>query len=185
MKKAGERKTKVGHQSPSEREPQTTGGANLPVCPVTSLPKKPRHALLVIGYGNTIRGDDGVGVKAATVVAKWNVPGVATLICHQLTPELAEPISEAERVIFVDASADSEKVELRQIKPDCTEEILAHSSDPSALLAMAKVFFDHCPHAYWLTIPIEDVSFGEKLSPCATRGLEVALEKIRLLAGGN
>ena len=68
------------------------------------------HAsLLVIGYGNTLRGDDGVGPRVAEAVGELNLPGVHTLICPLLTPELANPISRAGKVIFVDAAVDAPK----------------------------------------------------------------------------
>ena len=34
---------------------------------------------LVIGYGNTLRGDDGVGPRVAEAIEKLNLPGVRTL----------------------------------------------------------------------------------------------------------
>ena len=58
--------------------------------------------ILVIGYGNTLRSDDGAGQRVAELVAEWKLPNVRSLPVHQLTPELAEPISQAELVIFVD-----------------------------------------------------------------------------------
>ena len=48
---------------------------------------------LVIGYGNTLRGDDGVGPRVAEAIEKLNLPGVRTLVCQQLSPEHADPIS--------------------------------------------------------------------------------------------
>jgi hydrogenase maturation protease len=136
--------------------------------------------LLVIGYGNELRCDDGVGAKVAAAVAEWNLSGVHALVCHQLTPELAEPISAARRVVFVDASLESQaSVELREIQPTDSAQIMAHAADPRTLLALAKKLFGHCPPACWLTIPIENIAFGEEVSPLAQRGMESALEKIR------
>ena len=62
--------------------------------------------VLVIGYGNTLRGDDGVGPRVVEAIGTLGLPGVRTLICPLLTPELADPISRAEKVIFVDAAMD-------------------------------------------------------------------------------
>ena len=42
---------------------------------------------LVIGYGNTLRGDDGVGPRVAVAVEDLQLPGVRTLVCQLLTPE--------------------------------------------------------------------------------------------------
>ena len=60
---------------------------------------------LVIGYGNTLRSDDGAGQRVAEKIGQWELPGVGALAVHQLTPELAENIAQADAVIFVDAVA--------------------------------------------------------------------------------
>ena len=137
---------------------------------------------LVIGYGNTLRSDDGVGAKVAAAIAELNLPGVVALVRHQLTPELAEPISEARAVVFVDAAADaSTEVQMRQLAPADGAQLMAHAADPRSLLAFAQQLFGRCPPAWWLTIPVENFEFGEELSPLARRGYETALEKIRTL----
>jgi hydrogenase maturation protease len=139
--------------------------------------------LLVIGYGNELRCDDGVGPKVAAAVAEWNSAGVRALACHQLTPELAEPIASANQVIFVDAAADSSgTVQLRQIEPIDGAEVMTHSADPRCLLGLAKHAFGHSPVAWSLTIPTENLGFGEELSPLARQGWQIALDKIRTLA---
>ena len=141
---------------------------------------------LVIGYGNTLRSDDGVGAKVAAAVAELALPGVTVLVRHQLTPELAETISEARAVIFVDAAADaSTEVQVRRLEPAGGAQLMAHAADPRTLLALAKQLFGRCPPAWWLTIPVENLEFGEELSPLARRGFETALEKIRALAGSH
>ncbi len=141
---------------------------------------------LVIGYGNTLRSDDGVGAKVAAAVAELALPGVTVLVRHQLTPELAETISEARAVVFVDAAVDAAtEVQVRQLEPADGAQLMAHAADPRTLLAMAKQLFGRCPPAWWLTIPVENLEFGEELSPLARRGYETALEKIRTLAGSH
>ncbi len=141
---------------------------------------------LVIGYGNTLRSDDGVGAKVAAAVAELALPGVAALVRHQLTPELAEPISSARAVVFVDAAADaSTEVQVRTLEPAEGAQLMAHAADPRSLLAFAQQLFRRCPPAWWLTIPVENLGFGEELSPMARRGFQTALDKIRALAGSH
>ena len=67
---------------------------------------------LIIGYGNPLRGDDGVGPRAAELLVEEDgvtsplLPdGVQVLVCHQLTIELAPQIAEADRLILIDAIA--------------------------------------------------------------------------------
>lgn len=139
--------------------------------------------LLVIGYGNTLRRDDGLGPKVAEAVAALSLPGVRTLICHQLTPELTEPISQARTVVFVDAAkAAKGDPELREIQPTDASQILAHATDPRSLLALAKQIFGRSPPAWLISIPVEDLGFGDGFSPRAEAGFQAALGHIRELA---
>jgi len=138
--------------------------------------------LLVIGYGNTLRGDDGVGPRVAEAVGALRLPGVNTLICQQLSPEHAEPISQAGRVVFVDAAVDGpSEVQLRVLEPGETTQLMAHAADPRTMLALARDVFGHAPKAWWLTIPAKDFGFSEQLSPTTQRGLKHAIELVRQL----
>ena len=138
--------------------------------------------LLVIGYGNTLRGDDGVGPRVAEAVAAMNLPGVLTLVCQMLTPELADPISQARVAVFVDAAVDAPKaVQLRPLEPNESSQLMAHAADPRTMLALGRDVFGYTPRAWWLTIPAVNLEFSETLSSEAQRGLKEAVEKIQTL----
>jgi hydrogenase maturation protease len=140
-------------------------------------------ALLVLGYGNTLRCDDGVGPRAAETVSAWAMPGVSTLECPLLTPELAEPISRALSVVFVDAAVDAPRdVQLRELRPAESSQLMAHAADPQTMLALARDVFGASPKAWLLTIPVENMAIGDTLTPFAQRGLETALKELRSLA---
>jgi hydrogenase maturation protease len=142
-------------------------------------------ALLVIGYGNTLRSDDGVGPRVAQQIAAARLPGVQTLACALLTPELAEPVSRAGRVVFVDAAVDAPRqVQLRPLAPAVSSQVMAHAASPRTVLALARDVFGHAPPAWWLTIPAENLGIGEQLSPAAAAGLVAAVDRIRALAAG-
>ena len=142
-----------------------------------------RVDLLVIGYGNTLRSDDGVGPRVAEATEALDLPGVRVIVRGLLTPELAEPIACAARVIFVDASVDAPaEVQLRPLSPAATSQVLAHAADPRTLLALARDVFGHAPAAWWLTIPVQNLAIGEELSAKARLGLARAVQEIRRLA---
>ena len=98
---------------------------------------------LVIGYGNTLRGDDGVGQRVAEEIVLLELPAVQAIARHQLTPELAEPISKARAVIFVDAAVDVEgnAVRVTSVAPVAEQQVLAHTTSPGGLLELARVVF--------------------------------------------
>jgi hydrogenase maturation protease len=135
---------------------------------------------LVIGYGNTLRSDDGVGQRVAVAVASWELPGLETIVVHQLSPELAEPLASAELVIFVDALPveSSTDVEVTALVAANSGVALAHASDPRALLSLTRAVYGQEPRAWLLTVPAVDFSLGEALSMTAETGAQEALRQI-------
>jgi hydrogenase maturation protease len=131
---------------------------------------------LVIGYGNTLRSDDGVGVLVAKAVAACNLPGVTSLAVHQLTPELADWLADAELAIFVDArlAEEGREIAISPLEPSSSQRPTGHISDTCALLALAQSLYGRSPRAWLITVPAVDLSLGEKLSTTAARGVEAA-----------
>ena len=162
---------------------------------------------LIIGYGNTLRSDDGVGYRIAETVAQWNVNSVRSLSVHQLTPELAETMSHAKTVIFVDAvlvnaalrdtvlidavepSSDPSPVSpdlastipLELVEPDLNQSLTAHHINPPLLLALCHQLYHALPIVYQLLIPVQNFDVGETLSATAAAHSGIALEKIKKL----
>src|SRR5271168_4994806 len=122
---------------------------------------------LVIGYGNELRRDDGVGRRVARTVAEWGVPDVCALAVHQLTPELADDIARAETVVFVDAAlvGGSPQVSVQSVRAALSNAPTNHASSPPALLALAELLYGRRPVAWLLTVPARDLGFGVGLSP--------------------
>jgi hydrogenase maturation protease len=134
---------------------------------------------LVIASGNTLRRDDGVGTKVAEAIQTLKVPGVRVILCHQLVPELAEPISQASRVVFVDAEVGGAgEVGLYPLAAGTGRQILAHALAADSLLGMAGRLYGRTPPGWSLTIPAHEMGFGEHLSAPARRGVEQAIEML-------
>ncbi len=136
---------------------------------------------LVVGYGNDLRGDDGIGPRVADAVAAWRRPGVEAVALTQLAPEVAATLASAERVVFVDADArpDAPGVALRPLGPATEVTPLTHGADPRALLALCQTVYGRCPAAWLLTVSARRFDLGAPLSPDAEANVAEAL---RLLA---
>lgn len=159
----------------------------------TSTPQDPHNpqgrstsSALVIGYGNTLRKDDGAGPLVAETVASWNLPGVTSWAVHQLTPELAEEIAKVDMVLFIDASVlplATPEIGQTQVEPDPKSTgMIGHVSDPGVILYLAEALYGKRPRASWLiTIPAADLEMGEGLSPTAQAGVNQALERVKAL----
>ena len=144
--------------------------------------------ILIIGYGNPLRGDDGVGWRVAEAVAAALPDAVAdVLTVHQLTPELAEPISRAERVIFIDAAAEGKPGAVRCFALEGAggrQPALqgSHLTTPDALLGMAAGLFGRCPPAHMVTVVGESFELSESLSPTVEAATIEAIARVLELA---
>ena len=109
--------------------------------------------------------------------------------CHQQwVPEMAEPISETELVIFVDASAELEPgaVRSQEVKACAgSPQAFTHSMNPAALIALAGQLYGHVPStAYLVTVGGESFELSEELSDTARRAIPVALDQIKAILSG-
>ena len=139
--------------------------------------------MLIIGYGNPLRGDDGVGWRVAEAARAALPEGAATVLTvHQLTPELAEPISRAGRVVFVDAAAAGEPGTVNCFALEEAGKLPAlqgtHQTTPDALLAMAGELFGRRPPATMVTIVGESFEVSEALTPVVVAAVPEAVKYI-------
>ncbi|HZZ57758.1 MAG TPA: hydrogenase maturation protease [Opitutaceae bacterium] len=134
---------------------------------------------LVIGYGNTLREDDGAGPAVAEAIAERGAPGVRALACPQLSPEHAETVAAAGQVIFVDASAaGGAGIGWESLAPPAAATIDGHTLAPGTLLALARQVYGRAPPSFALTIPARRLGFGERLSPETQAGVDAAIRAI-------
>lgn len=135
---------------------------------------------LVIGYGNPLRCDDGVGWRVADQLTA-SVTGDAVRIsaAHQLAPEMAEAVSGASEVLFLDAVAAGEPGtwSAAGVAPSGEENLsaLVHHLTPAALIALAQALYGAAPRGRIVTVVGEDFGYGETLSAA----VEAALPDVR------
>ncbi len=137
----------------------------------------------MIGYGNTLREDDGVGYRVAEAITAVSSDHLRTISCHQLTPELAAELATCDRVIFVDARLPDGimEVSLRRLWANNAGVTNTHHCTPYDLLQLVNVLYGVCPKAYQILLPTQSMDFGETLSPVATAGMETALAHLPIL----
>src|SRR5215831_5031144 len=139
--------------------------------------------VLIIGYGNPLRADDGVGWQAAHRLAGLRQDQfVETLALHQLTPELAEPIGRADLVIFIDAShggsPGSWKCE-RLVAGTTAGNSLAHHFTLTSLLTYAQAIFQATPFALVISVAGASFAYHEQLTPSVEKAFPQVIEQVR------
>lgn len=144
------------------------------------------YPVLVIGYGNTLRQDDGFGWRVAERLLEEPTEGIQVIACHQLTPELAEPLSRCRIAVFVDAREGEPAGQLEWETISAVPSAKAsftHSARPADLCLMAQTLYGSAPaQAYLLTVRSVHFGHAEGLSPEVEKAVDEATAAIKRLA---
>ena len=141
---------------------------------------------LILGYGNTLRKDDGLGVYAAMALAALTLPDdVEIRTYQQLSPELSPVLAQVDHAIFIDAAlASSEEkpgmINTRILHPRTNQPSgVTHHFTPETLLAMAESLYGHAPQAILFSVAAASFALEEGLSPEVTSVLPILVESIK------
>lgn len=137
---------------------------------------------LVVGYGNPLRSDDGIGwVIAGRLATDPRFAGTDVLQRHQLTPELALDISRADLVVLVDArsGAPAGSVSIERVDPAvATGTTWSHHLSPASLVALAGELYGHAATVHVVSVGVGSLEVGEGLSPAVEAAVELAMDAI-------
>jgi hydrogenase maturation protease len=140
------------------------------------------NKILLIGYGNPGRLDDGLGPALAEAVASLAIPAVTVESDYQLGVEDAATVAAHEVVVFADASVSGpEPFAFCPVRPaaEACVGFSSHSVEPAAVLALARELFRARTRGYALGIRgYRFNEFGEHLSDQAEANLAAALRFI-------
>lgn len=134
-----------------------------------------QNTILVYGYGNPGRQDDGLGPALVERLDKAHLPGVATDSNYQLQIEDAVAVSESGTVIFVDAAVNGEEpFTFTELDPSSEITFSTHTVSPGSVLALCHELYRKTVRAYVLAIRGYGWEPVEELTPAAERNLEEA-----------
>ena len=130
------------------------------------------QGVLVVGYGNALRTDDGLGWHVAERLADDpRLAGATVLRRHQLTPELALDISEATLLVLVDASHGpaAGEVSVERLEPTgdagTSGTTWSHHLTPATLVDLARELYGRAPDVFVVGCGVASVEMGDELSP--------------------
>ncbi len=141
-------------------------------------------SILIVGFGNPDRQDDGVAWHVLTFLAdRFGIPkpqppdldfypigsNPDLLFTLQLVPELAEQIARYDRVCFIDAhtGAVSEDIHWEEIFPRFQASPLTHHLTAESLLSLAETLYHHVPQSLLVSIRGYKFEFSHSLSPAS------------------
>lgn len=137
-----------------------------------------RPRVLVLGYGNPGRCDDGLGPALAERLRDAWIPGVRVESCYQLSVEDAATAADHDVVVFADASLKGDApFEIRPLEPRTdTAQFTSHSLSPAGVLGLARDLFGTDTAGWALAIRgVRFDDFDEGLSAEARTNLEAAV----------
>ena len=154
-----------------------------------------RADTLIIGYGNPDRQDDGVGWHILRNLAEklgYQVPDdpgasieisdqqVDIIYILQIFPELAETISQYDRVCFVDAHTSDipDEISWVVLSPEYEKSPLTHHMSPRTVLSIAATIFDKKPDALLVSVRGYHFDFKRELSPQTKQLASQAMQRI-------
>jgi hydrogenase maturation protease len=139
--------------------------------------------VLIIGYGNILRGDDALGPLALERL-RTQLGDAEFLSCHQLTPEVAERLAACDLALFVDATSEGEPgtVEARLLSPEAADaDSLTHHVGPAMLLELARTLYGRAPLAMLVTGAGASFESTEGLSQAGRQALDEICRLIPML----
>ncbi len=145
--------------------------------------------ILVYGYGNPGRQDDGLGIALVTQLEEWaaenQISGVAFDNNYQLNIEDAEAISNHDLVIFADAS-EEEIDDFCFSVVDGTGKLAftTHSASPAYILKLCQELFQKDPLVLLLHIKGYAWEFKEGISQRAVGNMMAAFEYMKWMLKG-
>ncbi len=135
--------------------------------------------VLVLGYGNPGREDDGLGPAFAAAIEQAGAERVTVCDNYQLVIEDALAVADADIVWFVDASrSGAEPYEITRLFAALHTSFTTHLVQPEVILALAETYYGKSPEAYQLGIRGYSFEFREGLTSRAEQNLGHALDAL-------
>ena len=101
---------------------------------------------IIVGYGNTLRGEDGFGVEVVRLLQTKKLHNTKLLEVFQLTPELVLELLEATEIIFVDAAYCEQNNYLFACRlQEKNEPLLSHHITPQTIMQSLKILYNKEP----------------------------------------
>lgn len=133
-------------------------------------------SILVYGYGNPGRQDDGLGIAFSQAIEDTHFPACTIEQNYQLNAEDALLISNFPLVLFVDASHTPEHFSLTPIKPAIEIGFTTHAMEPSSVVGLCHELYSKKPECYLLELRGYEWNMQEGLSAAGEKNLKAALE---------
>ncbi len=150
-------------------------------------------APLIIGIGNPLRSDDGIGLAIAGALKETSLPPCRIETCRGDNLDLVAQWKGCARVILIDAMS-TPSVPLGSVKvflahdqplPAGFEKSSTHGLGPHEAIELARAFGDLPAYLAVVAVNAEKFEMGETLTEAVAQAIPEALRIIKTLLGGT
>jgi len=142
--------------------------------------------ILLYGYGNPGRQDDGLGNAFIDRIEDWinenKLDNIELDSNYQLNIEDAEAISDKDLAIFIDASVEElTDFCVTRVTEESEVTYTTHAASPGYIVDLCQQIYSKVPPTYLIHIKGYEWAFKEGLTEQAIENLEKALEYMKPL----
>lgn len=142
-------------------------------------PTPGRAPVLVVGVGSPLRSDDGAGRRVAEALAgRRAAEELEVRTVHQLTPELADAMTDRTLVAIVDASVEIDEVVVAEVVAVPGHGAMTHHLDAATLVAFAEHLGRPPSRVVTIGVPAFDLGLGTSLSARTSAAVDEAVEAV-------
>lgn len=146
--------------------------------------------ILVIGPGNPLRQDDGIGSEVVKMLGN-SMPlemkkEVSLRTEHQVDLAQADLIKDYEKVIFIDAPASGENlpVIVKELFPEAqSPSFTSHIGSIPVLLSITERVFGKAPQCHLVAVKGGSFAFGTELSAESKKNAALGVKVVTDLVG--
>jgi len=140
--------------------------------------------VLVVGIGNTLRCDDGVGPYVADCIEAKGIHRVKVWVTQQLHVEDLEGMLAFDRVILVDASEAGPPVDFRRVESIKGQSLASsHHLSAETFVTLAESIYHKALFMQLCSIRGHRFEVGDKITPtveaCAKQAVELICSSIK------
>jgi hydrogenase maturation protease len=129
--------------------------------------------ILLVGIGNTLRGDDGVAAFVCREFLRRHPGMVDCMLVQQLTTDLLDEWMQYDQIVLVDAAVSGPSLAFRKVSPGANPSATSHHVNAALLVSLARTLYDQDLALMVLGIRGEDFGMKEELTGIAQqRGVE-------------
>ncbi len=150
----------------------------------------PSWDLYIVGFGNPLRRDDGIGsyIVRQLKSALKSYDKIGFLTVRHPEPSIVDELHGADQILFVDATFKglTNGWQLNRIRPEL--EMLpytTHHFTPMAILGIIEMLYGKSPPTWMLTVEGCDFGYGRRLTSTAKKRARSAISAIVGFARAN